>query len=72
VKITALTDGPLVVEGPLELVDQRGKPYAPRNALKFALCRCGGSSRKPFCDGSHSRNGFICPAQPEGPAAVPA
>lgn len=67
-KITALTDGPLLVVGRSELVDQNGRAYPHPIADKFALCRCGGSARKPFCDGSHVRIGFKCPSQPE-PAA---
>lgn len=62
-KITALTNGPLLVEGQLELVDQNGKAYAAPNPVKFALCRCGGSASKPFCDGTHAKNGFQCPPQ---------
>jgi CDGSH-type Zn-finger protein len=31
---------------------------------RIALCRCGGSSTKPFCDGTHKRNGFTDPAPP--------
>ncbi len=61
--ITARTNGPLLVEGDITLVDQNGKAYTPPRP-KFALCRCGGSANKPFCDGTHSKNGFVCPAQP--------
>ena len=64
-KITALTNGPLLIEGQSELIDQNGKTYTPQNAAKFALCRCGGSSKKPFCDGTHAKNGFQCPPQAE-------
>jgi CDGSH-type Zn-finger protein len=35
---------------------REGEAFPP--APKYALCRCGGSSTKPFCDGSHKRNGF--------------
>lgn len=64
-KITALTNGPLLVDGDCSLVDQNGKAYVPQNAAKFALCRCGASAQKPFCDGAHAKNGFQCPPQPE-------
>jgi CDGSH-type Zn-finger protein len=57
-KITALTNGPLLVEGPVPLIDQDGKEYAPKNLARFALCRCGASANKPFCDGTHAKNGF--------------
>jgi CDGSH-type Zn-finger protein len=63
-KITANTNGPLLIEGEVDLVDQNGKAYEPPNAAKFALCRCGGSANKPFCDGTHTKNGFECPPQP--------
>jgi CDGSH-type Zn-finger protein len=63
-KITATTNGPLLVEGAIDLVDQNGKAYAAPNPTKFALCRCGGSSKKPFCDGAHAKNGFECAPLP--------
>lgn len=64
-KITAITNGPLLVEGHIPFFDQNGRAYAPKNAAKFALCRCGGSSNKPFCDGAHAKNGFQGPPQSE-------
>ena len=57
VRITALENGPLKVEGPVELVDQDGNPILVDRATIF-LCRCGGSANTPFCDGTHSRIGF--------------
>lgn len=62
-KITSLTNGPFLVEGATELVDQNGDAYALASPLKFALCRCGGSAKKPFCDGTHKTNGFQCAPQ---------
>jgi CDGSH-type Zn-finger protein len=55
VKITIRNNGPYVVEGDFTLVDAEGNevPLAKR-----ALCRCGGSTTKPFCDGTHSKIGF--------------
>jgi CDGSH-type Zn-finger protein len=51
-------NGPLVVEGDdVRLVDWDGVERQPTK-LPIALCRCGGSSNKPFCDGSHRRIGF--------------
>jgi CDGSH-type Zn-finger protein len=50
--IVACADGPLLVRGPVELVTSDGKPIErPRRAV--ALCRCGVSTIKPFCDGTH-------------------
>jgi CDGSH-type Zn-finger protein len=57
-KITVLHDGPLVVEGDFEIVDQEGKSFGLAGRTKLSLCRCGHSERKPFCDGSHKRVGF--------------
>lgn len=50
-------DGPLGVTGPFELIDGAGKPVVHAE-LTVKLCRCGGSQNKPFCDGTHRRNGF--------------
>jgi CDGSH-type Zn-finger protein len=65
-KITVRKNGSLLVEGDdVSLVDWDGKEYAlPKRP--FSLCRCGASTRKPFCDGSHSRVGFAA-----AEAAVP-
>lgn len=48
-------NGPYVVEGDFQLVDAQGNEVPIQ---KRALCRCGGSTAKPFCDGTHSRIGF--------------
>lgn len=50
-------DGPLFVRGALELVDADGAPLA-REETRVALCRCGQSQRKPFCDNSHRTAGW--------------
>ena len=52
-------NGPYVVEGDdVTLVDWNGNAYQIPNKRAFALCRCGRSTNKPFCDGTHSRVGF--------------
>ena len=57
--ITVRQNGPYLVEGDdVKLVDWNGNQYLPVNRVRFALCRCGGSTNKPFCDGTHSRIGF--------------
>ena len=56
VKITVSKNGPLLVSGPVELKDAEGNVYPVRNTM--ALCRCGASTTKPFCDGTHSKIGF--------------
>ena len=51
-------NGPYLVEGDdVTLVDWNGNSYAiPKRP--FAMCRCGGSAHKPFCDGTHNKIGF--------------
>lgn len=58
VVIRARENGPLVVEGPFKLVDADGHEYDVAGKPRVSLCRCGGSTRKPFCDGTHSKLGF--------------
>lgn len=55
INIKIRDNGPLVVEGDFTLTDAAGNPVA---VVKKALCRCGGSTTKPFCDGTHSKIGF--------------
>jgi len=63
-RITPKPNGPLIVEGPVSVIGPDGVelPVPPRKdgspAQVVVLCRCGGSSTKPFCDGTHKRNGF--------------
>jgi CDGSH-type Zn-finger protein len=57
VKIQFSENGPYRVSGDIELLDPEGNPIA-RPGDVIALCRCGGSTTKPFCDGTHSRIGF--------------
>ena len=58
VKIQISEDGPYVVIGKVNLVDHAGNPVPTEKENVFALCRCGGSLTKPFCDGTHSKIGF--------------
>ena len=52
-------NGPLVVMPPVRIIDHEGNEFAvPTDKEKIALCRCGHSQRKPFCDGSHKTTGF--------------
>lgn len=48
--------GPLFVRGRLRVIDARGN--VTYTATRMALCRCGGSSNKPYCDGTHRVTGF--------------
>ena len=56
VKITIIANGPYGVSGLCEMVDAEGKRVETK--LNFALCRCGASKNKPFCDGTHKSIGF--------------
>ena len=53
VTIEATRDGPYLVSGTIELHDTDGNVVPTRG--KTWLCRCGASTKKPFCDGTHSR-----------------
>jgi CDGSH-type Zn-finger protein len=64
--ITPYRDGPLIVRGDFRLVDQDGAEIDPGRKT-VALCRCGKSGIKPFCDGSHKRSGFSAPSAPSRP-----
>jgi CDGSH-type Zn-finger protein len=59
VKIRIRDNGPLVIEGSIEVVDAEGNALVlPTDKPAHALCRCGASGNKPFCDGSHRSSGF--------------
>ncbi len=62
--ITAYRDGPLLVRGPFRLVDQNGDEIIIDRET-VALCRCGKSRMRPFCDGTHNLIRFKCPSGPE-------
>lgn len=55
--VTACPDGPLILRGDVEILRSDGTPV-PRRRATVALCRCGASAIKPYCDGSHSEIGF--------------
>jgi len=57
-KIQVLKDAPYLITGEFQLVDERGNPIEGPKEKVVALCRCGGSATKPFCDGTHSALGF--------------
>ena len=57
VKIQALKNGPFLVNGLVDLKDAQGNPI-PVKDNSIALCRCGGSAKKPFCDGAHVKANF--------------
>jgi CDGSH-type Zn-finger protein len=64
--ITPYRDGPLLVRGDFRLVDTDGHDIDPGRRT-VALCRCGKSGIKPFCDGTHKLTGFAAESAPARP-----
>jgi CDGSH-type Zn-finger protein len=60
VTITPYRDGPLLVRGPVRMTDMHGHEIALGRET-IALCRCGKSRLRPFCDGSHKLIRFRAP-----------
>ena len=56
VKISVSANGSLLIEGQTVVIGLDGKPL--REGSKMALCRCGLSGNRPFCDGAHSKQGW--------------
>ena len=67
VTIRIRDNGPLLVEGSVTLLDADGNAY-PLDPSKpaLALCRCGASKNRPFCDGSHKSCGFSAAERASG------
>lgn len=59
--ITVYRDGPLMLRGDVQIVDQDGNVIEPNHARGVALCRCGKSRMRPFCDGTHNVIRFRAP-----------
>jgi CDGSH-type Zn-finger protein len=55
-KVTINSNGSVKIEGDFEIVDTTGSVYGLQGRTVISLCRCGHSSNKPFCDGSHKNN----------------
>ena len=64
--ITPYRDGPLLVRGPFRMVTQDGQEIEVKRKT-VALCRCGRSNLRPFCDGTHKLAGFQAPSALERP-----
>ena len=64
-RIVVRPNGPYIVEGPLTVVDIEGREFRSERP-RIALCRCGNSANKPFCDGTHQRIGFEAPSAAPG------
>jgi len=56
--IVVFPNGPLRISGSFVIKDGQGKDFDLSGRTTISLCRCGHSQNKPFCDGSHNRNGF--------------
>ena len=59
-EIKARENGPLLIPASATYTDAEGNPHTTSGA-SIALCRCGSSQNKPFCDGAHRKNGFNAP-----------
>jgi CDGSH-type Zn-finger protein len=60
VTITPYRDGPLLVRGPVRMQDMHGEEIVVERET-IALCRCGKSRSRPFCDGTHKLIRFRAP-----------
>jgi len=68
IKVTVTNNGPIRIEGDpaeLDICDAQGNAFGLAGRAVISLCRCGMSSNKPFCDGTHGRQGFqsVCEAR---------
>lgn len=71
VTIKTRENGPFLVTGPVEITDHLGNKYDLTGKANVALCRCGHSKIKPFCDGSHRGCGFVAgETVPGAPAPI--
>lgn len=68
-QITPYRDGPYLIRGAFSLVDQEGREIELRRRV-VALCRCGRSRIRPFCDGTHKQIGFQAESGPPAPIAT--
>jgi CDGSH-type Zn-finger protein len=59
VLIQARANGPYKITGPVTIVDSEGRAFDVPEGNAIALCRCGHSANKPFCDASHKQVGFV-------------
>jgi len=69
VVIRCRENGPYVIQGPVRIVDHQGNEFTPPPGKPvIALCRCGQSGNRPFCDGSHRQAGFQAGEQANPPS----
>ena len=67
--VTLYENGPLILRGRFVLTSQDGQ-LIPAGRRAVALCRCGASTLKPFCDGSHARIRFRAPGRAQSGRTV--
>jgi len=70
-KITPYRNGPYLIRGPFTMVDQEGNEIEIKRRV-VALCRCGRSRTRPFCDGTHKAIGFRAESGTEPSTPEPA
>ena len=58
VKVLVKDNGPFLVTGPMTITDAAGNTFNLNGKETFALCRCGASAKRQFCDGAHKTCGF--------------
>ena len=58
ISVQVLDNGPLIVTGAFQLQDGSGAEVSKDEGRPIALCRCGASENKPYCDGAHKNCGF--------------
>ena len=68
ITIRCRENGPLLIQGAVQVIDHLGNVFPiPPGKDTIALCRCGQSKNKPFCDGSHRTCGFMAGEKCENP-----
>ncbi len=65
-KIVVRDHGPLLVSGKVTVEDAEGNVFDTGGKETIALCRCGASARRPFCDGAHRECGFQSAERADG------
>ena len=71
VTVKVRDNGPLLVDGPIVITDAAGNVFRiPAGKPAIALCRCGQSHNKPFCDGAHKTCNFIASDRAPAPLAI--
>jgi len=63
--ITVRPNGPYLIQGTVRIVDTNGNEFPVDCSKPIALCRCGASQKRPFCDGAHKTCGFQADDRPE-------